>query len=90
MAVPKKMQWKIVNVAAGALAAMATRQALAAAWKGVQNEPPPDSPADRGTPLRVALIWAIATGVGIGVMRLLAARGAARGWEAVKHEPPPV
>jgi hypothetical protein len=90
MAVPKKMQWKLVNVGAGALAAMATRQALAAAWKGVQNEPPPDSPADRGTPLRVGLIWAIATGVGIGVMRLLAARGAARGWEAVKHEPPPV
>jgi hypothetical protein len=40
--------------------------------------------------MRVALTWAIASGVGIGVMRLLAARGAARGWEAVKHEPPPI
>jgi hypothetical protein len=90
MAVPNKLQWKIVSISAGALAAMMTRRVLTAAWKGVQDEPPPDSPANRGTPIRVALIWAIATGVGAGVMRLLAARGATRGWEAVKHEPPPV
>lgn len=90
MTVPNKIQWKIVSYGAGAVAAMATRKMLVTAWQRVQNEPPPDSPADRGTSLRVALTWAIASGVGIGVMRLLAARGAARGWEAVKNEPPPI
>jgi hypothetical protein len=37
-----------------------------------------------------ALIWAIATGVGIGVMNLVAMRSAARMWEAATHETPPV
>ena len=90
MRVSRRVWWRFVSYGAGALATMLTRRALQTMWRGMQGEPPPDSPADRGTPMRVALIWAVATGVGVGVMRLLAIRGAARGWEAVKHEPPPI
>ena len=36
-----------------------------------------------------ALSWAIATGVGVGVTRLLAIRTAAVVWEAATDEPPP-
>jgi hypothetical protein len=36
-----------------------------------------------------ALSWAVATGVGVGVARLLAIRSAAALWEVAVHEPPP-
>ena len=36
-----------------------------------------------------AVAWAAAVGVGAGVARVLAVRGAARGWERVKGDPTP-
>jgi hypothetical protein len=33
--------------------------------------------------------WAVATGAGVGVARIVAIRSAARVWEATVHEPPP-
>jgi hypothetical protein len=46
-------------------------------------------PADRRSPLLDAMSWAVATGVGVGLARLLAIRAAAGVWEAAVHEPPP-
>ena len=50
---------------------------------------PPPLPADRHSSWADALSWAIASGVGVGVARLLAIRTAAVVWEATTHEPPP-
>jgi hypothetical protein len=36
-----------------------------------------------------AVSWAVASGVGVGVARLVAIRAAAGVWEAAVHEPPP-
>jgi hypothetical protein len=44
---------------------------------------------DRKVSWRAALTWAVATGVGIAVARVIAVRVSARAWEAATHEAPP-
>ena len=85
----KALSWKAVSIGAGAIAALATRQALALLWKQFASGPAPEQVADRRTPWAPALGWAIATGVGVSVMNLVAQRSAATVWEVATHETPP-
>lgn len=85
----KRLGWKAVTYGAGALSAIVTQRALGSVWNRVGSTPPPDNLADRQRSFTPALTWAVATGVGIGVMRLIALRSAARVWEAATHEKPP-
>ncbi len=78
----------MITLASGALAGLVTQRMLDTAWRGVRSQAPPLQ-ADRGATLTDALGWAIATGVGAGVARLMAIRTAARLWEATMHEAPP-
>lgn len=89
MAFAKKYGWKGVTVGVGALAGLATRRVIEVIWKAVRGSTPPKVPADRRSSWLDALSWAVATGVGVGVARLLAVRTAAAVWEAAVHEPPP-
>lgn len=73
----------------GALAALATQRILEVMWKAVRGSTPPKMLSDRRSSWLDALSWAIATGLGVGVARLLAVRTAAAVWEAAVHEPPP-
>ena len=84
----KKLGWKAISYGAGALAGFATQRVLEKLWRGSRHASPPIA-ADRGSSWIEALSWAVATGVGIGVARLLAIRTAAVVWEAATHEPPP-
>jgi hypothetical protein len=84
----KGLSWKVLSLACGALAGLMTQRVLTLAWKGIRRETPP-VPADRRSSWVDALTWAVATGVGVGVTRLLAIRTAAVVWEATTHEPPP-
>jgi hypothetical protein len=85
----KKFGWKTITVVSGILAGFATQRVLTVPWKLVRGSAPPTVAADRSSSLRDALSWAVATGVGVGVARLLAIRAAAGVWEATVHEPPP-
>jgi hypothetical protein len=85
----KEIAWKAVTYGTGALTTIVTQRVLSSAWSRVGNTPPPDNPADRRTNMLPALTWAVATGVGIGVTRLIALRSAARVWEAATNELPP-
>jgi hypothetical protein len=85
----KTLSWKAVSFAAGAIAALVTRRALAMVWNRFAASPAPEHVADRRTPWLPALSWAIATGVGVSVMNLVAQRSAATVWEAATHETPP-
>lgn len=89
MALFKRYGWRLITLGSGALAGLATQRFLETAWKAVHGEAPPPVPADRRSSWVDALSWAIATGVGAGVARLVAIRTAARVWEATIHEPPP-
>lgn len=85
----KTYGWKAITLGSGALAGMLTQRLLETAWKAVRGASPPPKPADRRSSWIDALSWAIATGVGAGVARLVAIRTAARVREAAIHEPPP-
>ena len=89
MQIVKKYGWKGVSIGVGSLAALATQRLLEVLWRTLRGSTPPKVPADRSASFVDALIWAIATGVGAGVARLLAIRTAAAVWEAAAHEPPP-
>ena len=78
----------MITLASGTLAGLLTQRVLDTAWRGLRSQAPPLQ-ADRGATWTDALSWAIATGVGAGVARLMAIRTAARLWEATMHEAPP-
>ena len=85
----KPLMWTGVSYGAGAIAMLATRRLLGAVWRTVRDDAPPDGTAAVGAPVADAVSWAIATGAGVGVARILAIKSAARVWEAAVHEPPP-
>jgi hypothetical protein len=85
----KKYSWKAIAVGSGALAGLSTQRLLEVIWKRLRGSTPPKVPGDRSSSWVDALTWAVATGVGVGVARLLAVRTAAAVWEAAVHEPPP-
>jgi hypothetical protein len=85
----KTYGWKVVALASGALAGLVTQRVLGTAWKATRGGDSPPAPADRRSSWTDALTWAVASGVGAGVARLVALRTAARVWEAAIHEPPP-
>jgi hypothetical protein len=86
----KNLSWRVFSYGTGALATLLTRRLIERAWSRVGNSPPPDDPADRRVPWTHALSWAVATGIGVGVGRFVAMRGAAKVWEVATDEPPPV
>lgn len=62
-------------------AAAGVRKALTFAWRSARKADPPDDPFSPDTPWVDALLWTVATAVGVGVARLVAERGAVLGWE---------
>jgi hypothetical protein len=81
--------WKVVSLGCGALSGIAVEQAFALAWRAAARDDPPSNPADRNRSLRDAVIWGAAVGVGAGIARVMANRGAATVWEAAAGEAPP-
>lgn len=70
------------NIYAGAVATVATvvaQKAVTAVWELATGDQPPE-PNDPEVPLRRALSWAVASGVGIGLTQLLLNRFAAKQW----------
>lgn len=68
----------IVGGAAALAAGFVTRKALAFAWTRVTGKEPPNEPESLDVGLGEALGWAVITGVGIEVARVLAVRAARR------------
>jgi hypothetical protein len=83
--------WKVVSTGTGVLSGILVRQLIGLGWKLVTSgrEEPPLNPADRRISWSEGLQWAVASGVGVGVARLVSDRLAARGWEAATGHPPP-
>jgi len=81
--------WRAISCLAGAVAGLIAQRTLEPVWRGLRRGMPPPATADRRSSWVEALSWAIATGVGMGVTRLLAVRSAAAVWEAATHELPP-
>jgi hypothetical protein len=81
--------WKVVGVGTGLVAARASRSLLDKGWRSTRGGDPPRNPAAPGTTWPEALTWAAASGVTLGVARLVATRGAAGAWRRTTGSLPP-
>lgn len=75
-----KLTYNILATGAAILAANLVRKGLASGWERINNQVAPENPADPETSWKEALAWSVATGVAVGLARMLAQRGAAAGW----------
>lgn len=80
--------WQMVAVGSAALAGIGARQLMNSGWKLVRRNEPPENPAARSVDWSEAIAWTVVTGVVVGLMRLVAERGAATGWRHVKGHYP--
>lgn len=84
-----KVTWRVMGGLAAVLAGVAVRRALMGGWKLVTGNAPPANPENPSTAWREAAGWAIASGVAVGLARLLAARKAAEYYRrSTGHLPP--
>ena len=84
----QKLLWNLYAGAVGALTTVLAAKAVNAVWELATGDTPPE-PNDPDVPLRRAITWAIASGVGIGLSQLLVNRFAADQWAKVMGTPAP-
>lgn len=80
--------WHLLALVSAGLAAVAVRNLLEASWEWAKDQEPPQNPAARSTSWPEALAWTAASGLAVGLARLLAQRGAAAGWKKVRGRYP--
>ena len=81
--------WKVIGAVGGMAATRSARKALNAGWRRAVGGDPPTNPASPSTTWKEALAWAIASGVAVGIARLLVQRGAAATWRKATGSYPP-
>lgn len=80
--------WRAMTLLAGVLSAMLARRLVGAVWSRFKDDKPTD-PGDPGVSWGTALQWAVASGVGVGVARVVAQRAAASAWQSATGAAPP-
>lgn len=75
--------WDLVALVSAGLMGIAARKLLENSWQVVKRNEPPKNPAARSVDWSEALAWTAASGLAMGLGRLLAQRGAAAGWKKV-------
>lgn len=80
--------WNLVAMTSAAVAGIAVRNLLETGWEFIKRDEPPQNPAARSVDWSEALAWTVASGVAVGLARLLAQRGAAAGWKKVRGHYP--
>ncbi|MEL4358422.1 MULTISPECIES: DUF4235 domain-containing protein [unclassified Luteococcus] len=77
--------FKIYAGVLGAVTTVVTQKLISAAWKVATGDTPPD-PNDPDVPPTQAAIWALASGLGLGVSQLALNRFVGRRFEEVTGE----
>jgi Protein of unknown function (DUF4235) len=80
--------WRLLAGAAAFGAGFVARKAITVGWKQITGKEPPTNPESPEVELTEAIGWAVVTGVGIEVARLLATRAAANRWHNSTGELP--
>ncbi len=88
MSPSQKLLWNLYAGGIAAGTALVAAKAVQAAWRLVTGEEPPE-PSDPETPLNQAIIWALASGLGIALAQLLMNRLAADQWTKAMGTPAP-
>lgn len=84
-----RLAFRVLALTAGTVAASVTRKALDRGWQRSRGSEPPKNPAAPGTTWTEAVAWAVASGVAMGLARLMSARGAAATWQRATGTLPP-
>lgn len=79
MAMTEKLMWKVYAGALGAVTTIAAQKIVTQVWVASTGDTPPD-PNDPDTPLKQAVIWAVASGLGVGIAQLSMNRFMQRRW----------
>lgn len=81
--------WKVVGIGSGLVAARITRKVVDAAWRKTKGGDPPRNPAAPGTEWKEAVTWAVASGIALGIARMLSTKVAASAWQKTTGSLPP-
>lgn len=84
-----KLGWKIAAGVAAAVAGSLTSKAVTGAYRRIRKNEPPADPTHPDTSWADAFIWALLSGVAMGLGRLAAQRAAARTWVKATGSLPP-
>jgi hypothetical protein len=79
---------KLAGIVAGIAARKATNKLLAKAWRRTRHTEPPAHPASPGLSWGDALSWAVASGVAMGIARIVTSRGMATATAKLTGHPP--
>lgn len=88
MALSEKILWKLYAGVLGAVTTIAAQKLVTLAWEASTGSEPPD-PNDPETPLAHALIWAVSSGLGVGIAQLTMNRFVQRRWQQNMGHPAP-
>lgn len=81
MALTEKIMWKVYAGAVGAVTTIVAQKLVTKVWEASTGDVPPD-PNDPEVPLTQALIWAAASGLGVGMAQLVMNRVVHQRWVA--------
>lgn len=87
-AVNEERAWDALSLATAVLVGIAVRRLLAIGWEQWMDREAPKNPAARSVDWSDALTWTIASGIAVGLSRLAARRGLAKGWKHVRGHYP--
>jgi hypothetical protein len=83
--------WKALALGAGAAAAAGTTRLVGLVWKKVTGAEVPLNLVAGETSRRREIVWVVASGFAVALVRLVARRGLARAWRArTGHYPRPL
>lgn len=78
-----------MGVATASAAAKFTRKTAEKAYTKGYGEAPPERISSPSVPLKQAILWAVLSGVAVGLVRLMVERTAAAAWVRARGELPP-
>ncbi|MGA8112258.1 MAG: DUF4235 domain-containing protein [Actinocatenispora sp.] len=84
-----KLGWKLTALAFAVPLGFAARKAVAAGWRAVRHEEPPETGSDHTSGWGETLVWAALSGVALAAAELVAARSAAATWRSLTGSEPP-
>ena len=81
--------WTVFSLVSALGAAALAKKALDRTWTVATGKEPPENPADPDVEIWEAVAWAVASGVAVGIARMLAQRKAATYYtRSTGHLPP--
>jgi len=83
-----ELLWKVLAIAAVAGAAAGATKLVSLVWRKATDSDVPLNLAPGATSRRREIVWVVASGVAVALVRLVARRGLARIWRAKTGEYP--